>query len=295
MAKFTYEEFKRQYPTNEACLDKIFQLRYAHLPECPKCGRPAAWRKVCTRRCYQCRHCYEQFYPTAGTVFEKTRRPLVDWFFVIWLFTTTRNGVAAKEVERQLGVGYKTAFRMTHCIRTLMKKIGPEKLKGFVELDETYVSKGKSKTEKNEAGRSAKNQTPVFGMVERMGNVKAFALENVRKEIIFPLIKTHVDATAKISTDEFKLYVNINSELGMQHGTVMHQLKQYRINDVSTNTIEGFFGQLKRMIGGTHLHVSATYLNNYVAECVFRYNNRKNQNGMFDAILLHLPLFEEVL
>jgi len=284
MATFTYSDFKKMYPNVNACLDKIFNLRYGHLTECPECNSAVAWRKVRTRRCYQCRHCYAQFYPTAGTVFEKTTTPLLDWFYVIFLFTTTRNGVAAKEIERQLGCSYKCAWRMGHCIRKLMDKIGVDKLKGFVEIDETYNGSKKS-------GRGLKDKTPVVGMVERLGNVKAFAVENATRENIYPLIEQHVDKTAKVSTDESLVYYTLKSELGYNHGTINHSAGEYRRGQVSTNTIEGFFGQLKRMVHGTHLHVSKKYLQNYVGECVLRYNNRKRQHEMFEIILTHLPSF----
>jgi transposase len=95
-----------------------------------------------------------------------------------------------------------------------------------------------------------------------------------------------------VSTDESPIYFTLNSEFGMQHGTVNHSAKEYRRGAVSTNTIEGFFGQLKRMVHGTHLHVSKKYLQNYVGECVLRYNNRKQQAEMFEVILNHLPLFQ---
>jgi len=205
----------------------------------------------------------------------------------MFLFTTTRHGVAAKEIERQLGLHYKTAFRMCHVIRRLMDKIGTDKLKAYVEADETYFTHWKRDGER---GKTPDTQTPVFGMIERMGNVKAFALDEVKKRVIFPLIEQHIDKLAKLSTDEFALYTNVEKELGIKHGAVKHAMGQYRAGDITTNTIEGFFGQLKRMVYGAHIHISKKYLQVYVSECVFRYNNRKNQNGMFEAILKNLPL-----
>ena len=289
MKTYSYSDFKKQYPDEMACIAKIFELRYGHLEACPACACPASWKKIRTRRCYQCRHCYEQFYPTAGTVFEKTRTPLLAWFFCIHLMTTTRNGVAAKEIERQLGVTYKTAFKMGHCIRKLMDQIGVNQLKNFVDLDETYVNHGK----KDESGRSAHNQSAVFGMVERTGDVKAFAVPNVRKETLFPLIDKHVDKDAKISTDEFAVYTNIKRDLNREHGSIKHQLEIYRDGWVSTNSVESYFSSLKRMISGTHIHIKQKYLQNYVGECSFRYNHRKNQLGMFEAILMNLPKVSE--
>lgn len=291
MAKFTLNEFKKHYQNDDQCLEKIFKLRFGHHTHCPECSQPAAWRRVRGRRCHQCRHCYAQFYATAGTVFHNSRRPLTEYFTLIFLFTTTRHGVSAAEASRMLGIPYKTAFAMCHRIRTLIGKIGYEKLKGFVEIDESYYSHG---NKDGKTGRTAHNQSPVLGMVERTGDVKAFALNNVSKAVVFHLIQKHVDKDAFVSTDEFMLYRNINRDLQMQHGAVHHQIKEYRRGSISTNTIEGFFGQLRRMIEGCHIQVSHKYLQKYVGECVFRYNNRNNQHGMFELILTHFPLFEEV-
>lgn len=289
MAQFTFKEFQKRFPTDNACLDRIFQLRYGHLTECPSCNGEVAWRRVRTRRCYQCRHCYAQIYPCAGTVFAKTTTPLSSWFYVLMLFTTTRNGVAGKEIQRQLGCSYKCAWRMGHQIRKLMDSAGgAEKLKGFVEMDETYVGK-KGEDGTHEGGTI----TPVFGMVERLGVVRAWKVNNTTKDELYPIIEKNVDKNANVSTDDSNIYKGLTNELGLKHGSVNHSKYVFRHGSICTNTIEGFFGQIKRTIGGTHIHVSDKYLQNYVGECVLRYNYRKNPNGMFDAILKNLPLFSE--
>ena len=304
MAKFTLAEFRKQYSTNAQCLDKIFKLRYGNLNHCPECGCETTFRRITTRRAYQCKHCYAQFYPTAGTPFEKTTTPLSDWFYVIFLFTTTRNGVAAKEIERQLGVTYKTAWRMGHCIRMLIAGLDTEQLKGFIEMDETYVggaTKNMSKTKRNAQKetyihkgkerikrRNIDNKTPVFAMVSRGGGVVAYAMPRITKETVFEVVQQHVDANAIVSTDESRIYDGLEQFLGVEHGRVSHANDEYRNGHFSTNSVEGYFSQLKRTIKGTHLHVSAKYLQNYVNECSFRYNNRKNQQGMFDAMISNI-------
>ena len=178
---FTITQFREAYPNDAACLDKIFKQKYGNLNHCPSCGRETEFRRITTRRSYQCRLCYFQLYPTAGTVFEKTTTPLTYWFYAIYLFTVTRNGVAAKELQRQLGVTYKTAWRMGHKIRELMSQDSKDKLGGFVEIDETYVG-GRSK---NNPGRS-KEKTPVLGMVERLGKVKAVVVKDTSKAKTIP-------------------------------------------------------------------------------------------------------------
>jgi transposase len=284
--KFTVDDFKRMYQTDAACLDTLFKIRYGKLEACPACACPASFRRITTRRCYQCKHCYSQFYPTQGTVFENTHVALHHWFHVMYLFTTTRNGLAAKEVQRIVGCTYKTAWRMGHQIRTLIGDSGDTLLKGFIEMDETYVG-GKSE---RAVGRNTTEKAPVFAMVERQGRVKAFQVKNVQKQTVYPLIQNNVSTDSIVNTDEFKLYANLKKDLGLkEHNTINHSMKVYRIGSASTNTIEGYFSQLKRMIYGTHLHVSPQHLQKYVQECNFRYNNRKNQDGMFALILSNLP------
>src|SRR6202012_757672 len=137
-SKYTLTQFKNDYGTENACLDKIFQLRYNNLV-CPKCESDKTFKKIKDCRSYQCSSCGFQIYPTKGTIFEKTTTPLTYWFFAIWLQTTTRNGVAAKELERQLNICYKTALRISHQIKRLIGKGNNEKLSGVVEIDESYL------------------------------------------------------------------------------------------------------------------------------------------------------------
>ena len=139
----TLRQFQAQFPTEESCLDHLMRIRFGERHDCAKCGKNARYYRVSTRKVYSCEHCGHQIAPMAGTPFERTRTPLRDWFFVMFLFTTSRNGVAAKEVERQLGVTYKTAWRMCHEIRKYMGTVdGDNPLGGLgrtVQIDETFI------------------------------------------------------------------------------------------------------------------------------------------------------------
>ena len=121
-------------------------------------------------------------------------------------------------------------------------------------------------------------------MVERQSDVKALSVKDVKRKTLFPIIKENIELQSKVNTDEFPVY-NTLDKYGFQHNIINHKANIYRIDDISTNTIEGFFSQLKRTINGTHIHVSKEYLQNYVNECAFRYNNRKIETPMFDAVL----------
>jgi len=289
--KYTLKEFLKEYPNDAACLDKVFKLRFGDMNRtCPCCGKETTFRRVVTRRSYQCRLCYHQLYPTANTPFNKTRTPLNYWFYVMYLMTTTRNGVASTEVQRALGVTYKTAHKMTIQIRKLMQEYGhAKKLGGHVEIDETYVRTGSG----SQTGRSAENKKPVFAIVERMGEVRAKVMDDIKIANSHSYIEANVDKDAHVSTDEYHLYKNLKKLGYKNHETVNHGSEEYRRGACSTNTVEGFFGQLKRMIHGTHIHVSGQHLHKYVDEAIFRYNHRFKDVDMFGCLVLKLVSYQE--
>ena len=192
---------------------------------------------------------------------------------------------------------------MGHKIRELISGIDPEKLKGFVEFDESYeggklTNKSLSKraefyanqpNERVVVGRNTDGKTPVFAMVERQGRVRAFVVPVIRKNAIYKLIKENVDTTAIVSTDESPLYTNLRVELDFDnHGRVNHSKDEYKRGVYCTNTAEGFFSQLKRTIKGTHIHVSRKHLQKYVDEVAFRYMQKDKQATMFETILSHV-------
>jgi predicted RNA-binding Zn-ribbon protein involved in translation (DUF1610 family) len=140
MAKaLTIQDFFKKFPDDAACLAHLFSLRYGYDFKCPKCGVVGAFKKLLKQPAYTC-NCGHHIHPMQGTIFQDTHTPLAKWFYAIYLFTTTRHGVPAKELQRQLGVSYPTAFRMAHLIRQHMARTdGDPSLGGHVEADETYV------------------------------------------------------------------------------------------------------------------------------------------------------------
>lgn len=167
----TLRQFQDQFPTEEACLDHLMRTRFGIHHECGSCARDAKFYRVKARRSYACEWCGYQVFPTSGTPFDRTRTPLRDWFYVMFQFCTTRNGVAAKKVERQLGVTYKTAWRMCHQIREYMATLdGSDPIGGIgtaVEADETYIGG----VQPGKRGRGALGKTVVVGAMERGGDV----------------------------------------------------------------------------------------------------------------------------
>ena len=196
----TLRQFLASFPTEEACLEHLMRIRFGDRHDCSKCGRNAHFYRVKARKVYSCEYCGNQVAPMCGTLFERTRTPLRDWFQVMFLFSTTRNGVAAKEVERQLGVTYKTAWRMCHEIRKYMGDVdGGNPIGGSghaVEVDETYIG-GVRKGGKR--GRGAPGKTVVVGALERGGDVTTAVVPNVRKVTLQAFIADNVLPGGQVS------------------------------------------------------------------------------------------------
>ncbi len=274
----TVTDFFRQFPTDDACLEHLWNVRFGDEVECEKCGKVGKFYRLRKELAYSCPRCGHHIHPMVGTPFAKSRTPLQKWFYAMYMFTTTRHGVAAKELQRQLGVTYKTAWRIGHELRKYMAEVdGDTPLSGDVEADETYVG---GRTTGGKRGRGAPNKTVVFGMLERDGDVMA----NVRKKTLQPIIKENVVKDSTVHTDELKSYSGL-SKAGFEHETVNHGAGQYVDGDCRVNGIEGFWARLKLSIRGTHVHVSRKHLQTYVKEFEYRYNMRKRPELMFDRLL----------
>ena len=170
MRKFGIKQFHAKYGTDEQCLEYLKDRRWPNGIHCPKCDKVTTHHLITKRKCYSCQDCSHQTYPTAGTIFHKSRTPLTIWFEVVFRMGKTRGGVSAKAIERETGVTYKTAWRMCKLIRQQMDE-GKNPLGGIeetVEVDETYYG---AKTKIGKRGRGSENKTPVIGLVERSGRV----------------------------------------------------------------------------------------------------------------------------
>ena len=281
----TLRQFQARFPTEDSCLEHLKLVRFGDRNDCEKCGRNAKFYRVAKRRSYACEYCGAQVYPTAGTPFDRTRTSLQDWFFVMFQFCASRNGVAAKEVERQLGVTYKTAWRMCHEIRKYMGAVdGDEPLGGFgrtVKIDETFIGG----YERGALGGAGK--TVVLGMREKGGDVVTQVVPNRRRATLLPIIAKNVEAHSEVPTDEWLGYSAMANNLNRYtHRKVNHDAGQYHPNGVGVQGIESFWSQLKRGINGTHIHVSAKHLPKYLGEVEFRHNRRHVAHSMLDELML---------
>ena len=281
MLRFTIKDFNAKYASDSACLTEIFQNRYGKLKVCPSCKKNTKFHMVTKRKCYACQFCGYQLHPLADTIFHKSETSLKSWFYAIFLFANSKNGVSGKELERQLGVTYKTAWRMARQIRLLFGSTGP-KLKNTVEADETYIGARMKRGSKR--GRGGEHKTAVFGVVERGGEIRAKVVPNTSRKSILPIIKDNVTDGSRIMTDEYAIYSKVRS-MGYYHRKINHSIKQYARGLTHVNTIEGFWSQMKRSIHGTYHAVSPKYLQNYVNEFSYRYSKRNIQVPLFYPLI----------
>lgn len=270
--RYTIKDFNKDFPNDDACLDSIFENRYGDVDTCPRCGVvDTKFYRVTGRKCYACMHCGYQLHPLAETIFHKSSTSLKLWFYAIYLFSVSKNGVSAKELERHLGVTYKTAHRMAVQIRKLMAQDN-DKLSGIVEADETYYGGVNKRKRGSTRNTSFDNKKPVIGAVERYGRVKAVVADTASVSTAMNFLKATLAHGTELHTDESRIYKWVKNEF--EHKSINHSAGVYVKNNVTTNSIEGFWGQLKRSIDGTYHCVSPKYLQTYVNEFVFRYNYR---------------------
>jgi transposase-like protein len=282
----TLREFLAQFPDDESCLQHIFDCRFGQGYKCPKCGKKAKWYRLQAERAFCCGICGHHLHPTVGTLFEDSRTPLQLWFMAIFKFTTSRHGVSAKELQRELGVTYKTAWRIGHEIRKHMAQVDDElPLYGQVEIDETYIG---GRTSGGSRGRGAANKTIVFGMLQRDGQVMTKVVPNVAKKTLQPIIEENVLDGSTVHTDELTSYKGLK-KAGYNHKTVNHGEREYVLNDTHVNGLENFWKHLKGSIRSTHIHVSKKHLHKYAKEFEYRFNSRENPSAMFPALVSQFP------
>jgi transposase-like protein len=282
--KLTVREFFKRFPDEDACLEHVMVVRFGLRHTCRKCGVDSTFHKLELRKAYCCANCGDHLYPCAETIFKDSRTPLQIWFYAVYLFVTTRHGVSGKELQRQLGVTYKTAWRMGDQIRKLMAKAdykGP--LSGHVECDELYF------------GGFRSEKTVIMGMVERGGAIRCQVVPDAKLDTLRGVVRANVERGSVVSTDEWYGY-NLLEKDGYKHGAVKHSpprrvwaWRNDRYGVVHhTNSVEGFWALFERSIKSTHIHIDRRFLDRYLGEFAMRSNFRHLGNEMFDALVAAL-------
>jgi len=290
--KLTVREFFKQFPNEDACLEHVMKVRFGLRHDCAACGVVGAtFHRIANRKKFECAHCGAHVAPCAGTIFHKSSTSLQVWFYAIYLFSVSRNGVGGMELHRTLGVTRKTGQRMARQIRILMEKadqVDAGLLRGVVESDEAYVG-GKN----TGMGRAAKldNKVIILGLKERGGRMVARVIPNTKSETIRAEFHQHISPRAVIHTDEARHYGLVKRD-GWEHKFVNHSAEQYVRPDhltggpdIHVNGMENFWRNFKSSVRGTHIHISKNHAQKYVNEFVFRANHRQMGNEMFDALI----------
>ena len=290
MAKYTKKNFDSRFPDDATCLEWLRNYLYPDGIFCEKCKRITKHHRVVSRPSYSCDHCGHHVHPTAGTIFHKSPTPLTTWFYAIYLMASTRCGISAKQIERETGVTYKTAWRMFKQIRSMLEENEPIGGKGRdVETDEAFFGGmrkgGGGRRLRGDHGETSK--TVVVGMVERKGRVKAVRAADFKGSTLLGIIREHVLPKSTVFTDELASYHGVPhiTDRGYLHRRINHSEKVYVMGDVHTNTVEGFWSLVKRGIGGVYHSVGSNYLQSYLNEYSFRYNRRFDVQPMFTSFL----------
>lgn len=267
----------------------VESIRWPDGPVCPHCGvidhayfiepkKPRTTRtgKVSYRRLWKCGDCSKQFSVLVGTIFEDSKIPLSKWLLAVHLMCAGKNGTSANELHRTLGITYKSAWFMCHRIRYAMEQ-GPlsSLLAGTVEADETYIG-GKRKRIPGVANTDLK--VPVVTLVERDGDAHSRVMPTVTGKTIRHHLTAQVSPDAALMTDESSLYVGAGKDFA-SHEAVHHRDEEWKRGRAHTNTVEGYFSQLKRSLDGTYHHVSPQHLPRYLAEFDYRYSTRKETDS----------------
>lgn len=288
-------EVNKLYNTQAKCLKLLTQLRWGKTVKCTFCDSTHVKAIASEQGRYSCRNCKRSFSVLAGTIFEDTRLELSKWFQIITLMLNAKSGISAKEIERNVGVTYKTCYYA--CMRVRIGMLMSEtKLNGIIEMDESYfggIARANHKIRDNDvsiAQNTAKrgrgtNKISVVGMVQRKGNVKTKVIEKLTKRnLLFMLKENAKKENSLLMTDGFRSYKELESYIDR---LVINHSKEYSRGIVHINTIEGFWSYVKNGIKGSFKALSKKYLPLYLIEFEWKFNHRNYRGNEFEKFLIN--------
>jgi len=287
----TLQQAIRYFSDEQVCIDTVAKLRWPNGAECPACGHKEHYY-LATQKRWKCKDCRRQFSVKLGTIFEDSPIKLDKWLAALWMLVNCKNGISSYEIGRALGITQKSAWFVMHRLRlalqigTIRKMGGPSK---EIEADESFIGGVSKNMHSNRRIRLVKGgKTPVLGLLERGGNVRAMVVPNRKRSALVPEIMKHVAEDTKLYTDALPSYDVLRTRY--QHEAIDHAWSYVR-GRVHTNGLENFWSLLKRGIKGTYVSVEPFHLNRYVTEQVFRYNFRAKIDKPFnDAQRFELAL-----
>lgn len=276
--KYGLRDLERQFPDDASCLEFIFDALHSR-----KCSCGGKYSPLSGRKQYQCSKCRFQIAPCANTIFHKSDTPLTLWFHAIWIFSNAKSGISAKEMERQLNVTYKCAYRILKQIREALKQES-DFLKGIVETDSAHLG-GRFKAGKGNKGQkeALAAKTIVMAAAERGGRMRAKVRPNRSAKQIADFVRENIEEKSFLMTDAANTYTH--AAKGYDHFSVNHKKGEYARGPFHINNIEAWFSHIKRSIKGTFKSVSREQLQSYLDAFVFHYNHRTDNRQRFSALL----------
>ena len=276
----TLVEAIRYFADADVCLSYLIPIRWPHGITCPHCASTES-SFIASRRIWRCKGCKKQFSVKIGTIMEDSPLTLDKWLTAIWLIANAKNGISSYEIHRALGITQKSAWFLLHRIRLAMQNGTLAKLKGEVEVDETFIggkarNMHKDKRAEKITGRGATGKAIVIGVLERGGKVRTKVIPDTKKKTVQAEVRQHVEAGTPVYTDALPSYVGLAPDY--VHEAVDHAVEYVRGN-VHTNGLENYWSLLKRCIRGTYVSVEPFHLFRYLDEQAFRYNQRETADG----------------
>lgn len=276
---FGIRTLRRRFPTDDVCLEYIFRLTHKR-----RCSCGGTFKRIPERLQYQCSRCGHHLAPLVGTLFEHTKIPLSLWFHALMMFSNAKSGIAAKTIQRDLEITYKTAWRMARLIRESLTQ-PDEPLSGIVESDMAFFGgRGKAGRNNEHLGDVFRAKTKVFGAVERRGRIRAKVVKDGSARTHQNFLWQHVSTrNTKLMTDAALHYRHSASPYDRQ--SVNHKKGEFVRGEVHTNSADSFWSHVKASVRGTHKAISQKHFQSYLDGFVFHYNNRGTDKQRFDALL----------
>ncbi len=296
MERYTKKQFDAQFPDDAACLEWLKNRLYPDGIYCENCEEVTKHYRLKSSPSYSCEHCGDHVHPTANTIFHKSPTPLTTWFYAMYLMSATRCGISAKQIERETGVTYKTAWRMFKQIRSMLQDSASNSLGGLgkkIEMDETYYG-GVRKGIRGRPPAGDAKKTCVVGVVERKGRVVALAATDATRETLHGIAKEYILPESMVFTDDCAAYDGL-AAIGYPHRRINHSARVYVVGDIHTNTIDGFWSLIKNGIRGVYHSVGRHYLQTYLNEYSFRYNHRFDTQPMFTTFMHQIEKRDAVI